>query len=125
CVPRHLVVSGASREVAGGGVVGPRQRAVGDAVAIDVAVPSPLAGQPLQVVFRQHLAAVEVLVRVFELGCHPEVHPEVQVGEDELMARAPAQPAPMAMPTAASSSSACTTEISFSPVCVSTRKRSP
>src|SRR2546430_16883564 len=45
--------------------------------------------------------------------------PDVDVNE-----RAPAQPAPIAMPTAASSSSAWTTETSFSPVFGSTRKRS-
>src|SRR5258708_32748546 len=44
--------------------------------------------------------------------------------EVEVIARAPAHPAPIAMPTAASSSSACTTEISFSPVLGSTRNRS-
>src|SRR5689334_15261130 len=42
----------------------------------------------------------------------------------EVIARDPAQPAPMAMPTAASSSSAWTTEMSFSPLFSSTRNRS-
>src|SRR6267143_1941765 len=42
----------------------------------------------------------------------------------EVMARAPAQPAPIAMPTAANSSSACTTAIRRSPVFESTRNRS-
>src|SRR5258708_17883119 len=42
----------------------------------------------------------------------------------EVIERAPAQPAPMAIPRAASSSSACTTAISFSPVLGSMRKRS-
>src|SRR5260370_25963064 len=44
--------------------------------------------------------------------------------EVEVIERAPAQPAPIAMPTAASSSSACTTEMSFSPVFGSVRNLS-
>ena len=42
----------------------------------------------------------------------------------EVIARAPAHPAPIAMPIAASSSSACTTAILFSPLFRSVRKRS-
>src|SRR5260221_8609963 len=42
----------------------------------------------------------------------------------EVIARAPAHDAPIAMPTAASSSSACTTAIRLSPVLGSVRKRS-
>src|SRR6266566_2928310 len=42
----------------------------------------------------------------------------------EVIARAPAHDAPIAMPTAASSSSACTTAMRFSPVLESVRKRS-
>src|SRR2546428_1011363 len=42
----------------------------------------------------------------------------------EVIARAPAHDAPIAMPTAASSSSACTTAMRFLPVFGSARKRS-
>src|SRR2546427_2832400 len=44
--------------------------------------------------------------------------------EVDVIALAPAQPAPIAIPRAASSSSACTMAIRFSPVLGSTRKRS-
>src|SRR5437016_2023203 len=76
-------MSGTAREVAGGGVISPGDRAVRDTVAVDVAVPRPLAGEALEVVLREHLAAVELPFRVLELWRHPEVHPEVQVGKDE------------------------------------------
>ncbi len=64
-------------------MVGPGQSAVGHAVVVHVAVARPLAGKLLQVALRQHLAAVELLLRVFELRRHPEVHAQVEVGEHE------------------------------------------
>ena len=62
-------------------MVGPGQRAVGDAVLVDVAVAGPLAGHLLEIVLRQHLSAVERFLRVLELRRHPQVHAEVEVGE--------------------------------------------
>ena len=82
-VARHLVVARAAGEVTGGGVVGAGQRAVRHAVTVDVAVARPLAGELLQVLLGEDLAAVELLLRVLELGGHPEVHSEVEVGEHE------------------------------------------
>ena len=62
-VARLLVVAGAAREEAGAGMFGSRQRAIGNAVLVDVAIASPRLHRA-EIVGAEHLAAVERLLRI-------------------------------------------------------------
>ena len=64
-------------------MIGAGQRAVGDAVAVDVEVASPLAAELLELLGAEHLAAAIRLGRIDERIGHPVVHAEVEIGEDE------------------------------------------
>ena len=87
-VHRPVVVPRAPGEVRGGrSVHEARQRAPGDAVAVDVAVSGELlelGDVSVELLLRpQDLAAVERLVGEGERIGHPVVHPEVQVRHQE------------------------------------------
>ena len=79
-VLRLGVVAGAAREERRPEL--PGQRAVRDAVAVDVLVAAPLADR-LQRLRRQHLAAVERRLGIRERLGHPVVHAEVEIGHHE------------------------------------------
>src|SRR6266481_2173377 len=63
-------------------MIGSRQRAVRNAIAIDVGVALE-ASELLQVFGAEHLSAVELLLRILEWIRHPVVHPEIQVAHDK------------------------------------------
>ena len=79
-VLRLLVVAGAAREVRGHLLAG--DRAVGNAIAVDVLVAAPLADARERFGIKA-LAAVERLVGIRERFGHPGVHPEVQIAHHE------------------------------------------
>src|SRR5207244_12263235 len=82
-VPGVLVVARTAREVTRGGMVGAGERAVRDAVALDVLVSAPLAAEAIQVFLAQDLASIERLLGVLESRSHPQVHAEVEIREHE------------------------------------------
>ena len=77
-----FVMAAAAREVGGLGMVGARESAVGDRVAVDILIAAE-ASEAIQVFGAENFAAVEGLGRVFEGLGHPVVHAEVEIGEDE------------------------------------------
>ena len=81
-VLRLLVVSAAAREPCRSGMVGSRQGAIADAVAVHVLVARE-AAQPFQIFRGQHLAAIHRLLGILERLRHPVVHAEIEIGHDE------------------------------------------
>ena len=81
-VLRFLVVSAAARKPRRSGMIGSRQGAVADAVAVHILVARETAG-PFQVFRGQYLAAVLRLLGILERLRHPVVHSEIEVGHDE------------------------------------------
>ncbi len=79
-VARRIVVSRAAREVRRLGMIGARQRAPADGVAVHIAVARE-AAQPFEVFRGQHLAAIQRLVRIGERLRHPVVHAQVEIAE--------------------------------------------
>ncbi len=81
-VARFLVVAGAASEISRQRVLGAGNRAVADAVAVDVLVALELA-QALQVLGVQDLAVLDRLGGIGERLGEPEVHPQIEVGRHE------------------------------------------
>ncbi len=63
-------------------MIGSRQRAIADAVAVDVLVAGE-AAQAIEVFLGEHFAALNRLLGIFERVGHPVVHAEIEVGHDE------------------------------------------
>ena len=63
-------------------MIGSRQRAVADAVAIHVFVARESA-QPFEIFRRQNLAAILRLIGILERLRHPVVHAKIEVRHDE------------------------------------------
>ena len=81
-VTRFLVVAGAAGKEAGAGMLRPRQRAIGDAVLVDVAITSPRLHRS-EIVGAEHLAAVERFLRIAQRRRQPRVHPKIQIAQHE------------------------------------------
>ena len=81
-VGRAVVVARAAGEVGRLRVGRARERPPADPVAVHVGVAGEPA-EPVEVLLREHLAAIERALRVRERVGHPDVHAEVEVGQDE------------------------------------------
>ena len=77
-----FVMTAAAREISGLRMIGSRQRAITNAVAIHILVAGKSA-QPFEVHRGQHLAALNGLERVLKAVGHPVIHPQIKVSHDE------------------------------------------
>ena len=77
-----FVVAAAAREVGRRGMNGSGQRAVADAVSVDVFVAGESA-EAVEIFLAEHLAAIDRRSGIFEGIGHPVVHAEIEIGHDE------------------------------------------
>ena len=81
-VTRFFVVAGPAGEESRVGVLGARQRAIGNAVFVDVAVSSPRR-HAVEILGGEHFAPIEGFLRIRQRRCEPRVHTEVEIAQHE------------------------------------------
>ena len=77
-----LVVPAAAGKVGRGGMIGAGQRAVADAISVNVLVAGK-AAEAVEIFLAQHFAALDRLLRILEGVRHPVVHAEIKIGHHE------------------------------------------